>query len=60
MPNKKIKVSASFSNEYMYDKGIKNGLSQKAASFFSYFTEKKLVLTVNSETGEVIKAQTAN
>ncbi len=60
MAQKKIKVYASFSKEYMYDKGIENGLSKKAADFFEYFNEKKLVLTVNSETGEVLKAQTAN
>jgi len=60
MPNKKIKIQANFSAEYMYEKGIACGLSEKAASFFSYFTEKKLVLTVDSETGEVRKAQAVN
>lgn len=60
MPDKKITVCASFSREYMYDKGIKGGLSEKAAGFFKHFTEKKLVLTVDSDNGEVKKAVTAN
>lgn len=60
MPNKKIEVHANFSKEYMYANGIKAGLSKKAAEFFQFFTEKKLILTVDSETGEVKKAQTAN
>lgn len=57
---KKITVYANFSREYMYDKGIKAGLSEKAAGFFSYYSEKKLVLTVDTDSGEVKKAQVAN
>lgn len=60
MSDKKITVIANFTREYMYDRGIKGGLSKKAAGFFKHFTEKKLILTVCSDTGEVKKAQTAN
>lgn len=60
MSDKKIIVHANFSNEYMYNKGIKSGLSEKAAEFFKHFTEKKLVLTVDTDTGEVKKSDTTN
>ena len=60
MAHKKIEVYANFPKEYMYNLGIKNGLSEKAADFFKHFSEKKLVLTVDFETGEVIKSKTAN
>jgi len=51
---KQITVYANFSKEYMYDKGIKSGLSEKAANFLKYFNETELVLSVDEETGEVL------
>lgn len=60
MADKKIEVVADLQKKYMYDKGIKAGLSEKAAEFFSHYMGKSLILTVDTETGEVKKAQCSN
>lgn len=53
MAEQKIKVFASLSKEYLYGKGIESGLSEKAADYFKHFSEVKIDLIVDSETGEV-------
>ena len=60
MAEKKIVALAGFSKKEMYDLGIKNGLSINAANMLKHFNEKKLVLTVDTLTGEVKKTQLAN
>ena len=57
MPKQTVKVFASLSKEYLYDKALESGLSEKAADYFKYFNEAELDLIVNSETGEVLSVE---
>ena len=57
MAKKVIVVNAELSKEYLYDQGRQCGLSEESADYFKYFNEVKIELTVESETGEVLKAE---
>ena len=46
---KKIKVYAYLEPEYMFEKGIKAGLSEEAADFFRCFEEVELELLVGDD-----------
>ena len=52
----KIKVFADLSPEHMFARGKEEGLSEKAADYFRYFSEVELELTVK-EDGDVIGAK---
>ena len=60
MPEIKIKVWADLSKEYLFEKAIEKGLSEKAADYFKFFNEVELDLTVDSKTGEVLKTEIPN
>jgi hypothetical protein len=53
---KVIRCYADMSKEYLYDKAIEEGLSEDAANNFKYFYEVPLDVTVEIETGDVLKA----
>lgn len=57
MATQTVKVFADLSKEYMYEKAIECGLSEKVADYFKHFNEAELNLIVNSETGEVLSVE---
>lgn len=52
----KTRIYAQFSKEYMNEKAIALGLSDKAANYFMYFNELAIDLEFDKDTGEVISA----
>lgn len=55
----KKKVFAHLTKEYMWDIGYELNLSEEARTYLMYFNEVALEITINKETGEVVKTEIA-